>query len=73
MKRDAADILRDALELPLEARAALAGSLIDSLDQTVDEDAESAWQREIAARLKDLDEGGVKVIPWVEARRRIAS
>jgi putative addiction module component (TIGR02574 family) len=72
MKRDAADILRDALELPLEARAALAGSLIDSLDQTVDEDAESAWQREIAARLKELDEGKVKIVPWVEARRRIA-
>ncbi len=73
MKRDAADILRDALELPLEARAALAGSLLDGLDQTVDEDAESAWQAEIAARLKDLDEGRVKIVPWVESRRRIAS
>ena len=72
MKRDAADILRDALELPPEARAALAGSMLDSLDQTVDEDAESAWEAEIAARLKELDEGRVKVVPWVEARRRIA-
>lgn len=72
MKRDAADILRDALELPLEARAALAGSLLDSLDQTVDEDAESAWQAEIVARLKELDEGRVQIVPWAEARRRIA-
>jgi hypothetical protein len=42
MKGDAADILRDALELPPEARVALAGSLLDSLDQTVEEDAGSA-------------------------------
>ncbi len=72
MKRDATDILRDALELPPEARAALAGSLLDSLDQTVDEDAESAWEVEIVTRLKELDEGKVQLVPWVEARRRIA-
>ena len=71
MKRDATDILRDALELPPEARAALAGSLLDSLDQTVDEDAESAWEVEIVTRLKELDEGRVQLVPWVEARRRI--
>ena len=39
MKRDAAEILKDALALPTEARAALAGSLLDSLDTEVDEDA----------------------------------
>jgi len=72
MSRDAADILRDALDLPPEARAALAGSLLDSLDQTVDEDAESAWGSEIVARLKELDEGRVQLVPWAEARRRIA-
>jgi len=71
MKRDATDILRDALDLPPEARAALAGSLLDSLDQTVDEDAESAWEAEIMTRLKELDEGRVRLVPWVEARRRI--
>ena len=32
MKRRAADILNDALALPAEARAALAGQLLDSLD-----------------------------------------
>jgi putative addiction module component (TIGR02574 family) len=73
MKGDAADILRDALELPPEARSALAGSLLDSLDQTVEEDAESAWEAEIAVRQKELDEGRIHLIPWAEARRRIAS
>lgn len=72
MKREASDIPRDALELPPEARAALAGSLLDSLDQMVDEDAESAWEMEIMTRLKELDEARVQLVPWVEARRRIA-
>ena len=33
MNRDAADILKEALELPSDQRAALAGSLISSLDE----------------------------------------
>ena len=72
MKRDPRDILQDALELPPDARAALAASLLDSLDQAVDEDAEAAWQSEIATRLKELDEGRVRLVPWVKARRQIA-
>jgi Putative addiction module component len=43
MKREAAEILKDALALPTEARAALAESLLESLDTEVDEDAEAAW------------------------------
>jgi hypothetical protein len=39
MKRGAAEILRDALALPIEAREALVGSLLESLDTDVDEDA----------------------------------
>ena len=42
MKRDAAEILKEVLQLPTETRAALAGSLLDSLDTEVDEDAEAA-------------------------------
>jgi len=41
MKRDPAEILKDALPLPTEARAALAGALLDSLDAEVQEDAEA--------------------------------
>jgi putative addiction module component (TIGR02574 family) len=72
MERDVAEILKKALELPSEARAAIAGSLLDSLDQTVDEDAESMWEKEILLRLKEIDEGKVKLVPWAEARRRIS-
>lgn len=41
MKREPAEILKDALALPTEARAALAGSLLESLDTEVDEDSEA--------------------------------
>jgi len=71
MKRDAAEILKDALELPAEARAAVAGSLLESLDDQVDEGAEAAWEAEIARRLDDLDKGRVKLIPWATVRRRL--
>ena len=40
MSRDAAEVLKDALALPAEARPALIGPLVDSLDTEVDEDAE---------------------------------
>ena len=71
MKRNPAELLKEAMELPPEARAALAGSLIDSLDDQVDEDAEVAWDAEIARRIRELDDGKVKLVPWAEARRRL--
>jgi len=71
MKQNIAEILMKALKLPPEARAALAGTLLDSLDETVDRDAESAWEAEIVMRLKEIDEGKVNLIPWAEARARI--
>ena len=73
MKRDAAKILEEALKLPVEARAALAGSLIESLDEAVDENVEAAWADEIAQRIADLDSGKAKTIPWSKARRLILS
>jgi putative addiction module component (TIGR02574 family) len=72
MKHDLVEILKEALELPLEARAALAGSLLDSLDEKVDENAEALWEEEILLRLKDIDEGKVKLVPWSEVKREIA-
>jgi putative addiction module component (TIGR02574 family) len=72
MKQNISGILKEALKLPPEARAALAGTLLDSLDETVDRDAESAWEAEIITRLKEIDEGKVNLVPWAKARARIA-
>lgn len=72
MRENITDILKQALKLSLEARAALAGSLLDSLDESVDQDSESAWESEIASRVREINEGKVSLIPWAEARARIA-
>ena len=71
MKRDAAEILKEALALPTEARAALAGSLLDSLDKGVDEDAEASWEIEVNRRVAELDSGAAKTVSWAEVRRRL--
>jgi putative addiction module component (TIGR02574 family) len=69
---DTRKLIEEALRLPPEARAALAGSLIESLDDTIDEDAAVAWEAEVARRVGELNDGSVKRIPWSEARRIIA-
>jgi len=66
------ELLRSALQLPPEARAALAGSLLHSLDTPVDADAEAAWSKEIARRIGQLDDGSAKPMSWEEARRKIS-
>jgi putative addiction module component (TIGR02574 family) len=71
MSREVEKILEDALQLPPEARAAVAGRLIESLDVEIDENAEAAWSAEISRRLVDFDSGGIKTVSWEEARRLI--
>jgi len=71
MNRDAGEILKEALALPPEARAALADYLWDSLDAEVDPDVEESWRQEIRRRIAQLDSGAVAAIPWSEARARL--
>lgn len=71
MGSEATKLLEAALKLPPEVRAAMAGSLLDSLDTTVDADAEKDWEQEIARRLKDLDSPHPPLVAWSDARRKI--
>ena len=64
-------VLNEALGLTVQQRAELAARLIDSLDQSCDEDARSAWEAEIENRIRELENGTVATVPWPEARRRI--
>ena len=73
MTEEVSELLKRLLALPVEARAALAGSLLESLEDTVDASAEEIWSREIDRRIEELDSGKVKPIPWAEARRQIAA
>jgi putative addiction module component (TIGR02574 family) len=70
MTEEVSELLKKALALPAEARAALAGSLLESLDDTLDPSVEEAWSQEIARRIEELDSGKVKPIAWAEARRQ---
>lgn len=71
MDAQTSKILDDALRLPPEGRAALAGSLLQSLEDKVDPDAESLWAEEIQRRIADMDSGRTRFVPWSEARKAI--
>jgi putative addiction module component (TIGR02574 family) len=73
MTQQAQDLLQKALSLSDRERADLAASLIDSLETHVDEAAESAWDEAVADRIKQLDSGEAKTIPWDQVRARISS
>lgn len=72
MTREVQDLLQRAMTLSVTDRAELAGSLLDTLDDAVDEDVEVAWQEEIARRLRDL-ESGAKTVSWTDVRRGLAA
>ena len=73
MTQEVSELLKKALALPAEARAALAGSLLESLDDTVDATAEEEWSQEILRRIQELDSGKARPVPWAEARRQVAA
>ena len=73
MTQQALDLLQKALSLSEEERADLACSLMESLDEKVEQGVESAWNEEISSRIADLDSGKAKTVPWDEIRRRISS
>ena len=78
MRTEPADLLRDALSLPAEVRAALIDSLLESLDVDaddveVDENSQEAWRDEIHRRLQQIDTETVRMIPWDDARHALRS
>jgi putative addiction module component (TIGR02574 family) len=70
MMQEAQELLKKALALPDKERADLAGTLIQSLDDTVDENAEAAWQEEIVRRLEEVRSGKVKTISWNDVQQK---
>jgi putative addiction module component (TIGR02574 family) len=60
---EAAERIKSELsQLPQADRAALAGFLLSTLEES-DADAEAAWDVELARRLEDIREGRVEGIP----------
>ena len=71
MRRKLNDLFREASELSEPERAELAGLLLESLKSEPDYDVEAAWAEEIERRVRQLDSGEVKTIPWQQVRTEL--
>ena len=71
MERHAEAVLKQALTLPEDDRADIAGALLESLQPAEEADVEAAWRQEVAARVAALDAGEVETLPWEEVRNRL--
>jgi putative addiction module component (TIGR02574 family) len=63
MSPEVSDLLKRALALPVEERAALANTLLDSLEAP-GHSTQEAWDEEVARRMEDLKAGKAVTIAW---------
>jgi putative addiction module component (TIGR02574 family) len=70
MSPEISDLLKRALTLSVEERAALANTLLDSLEAT-NESVQEAWDEEVARRIEDLKTGKAVTVPWEQLHREL--
>jgi putative addiction module component (TIGR02574 family) len=70
MSPEISDLLKRALALSVDERAALAHTLLDSLEVT-DESVQEAWDDEVARRIGDLKAGKAVTVPWDQLHREL--
>lgn len=70
MSPEVSNLLKRALALPVDERAALANTLLDSLETTT-ESIEEAWDREVARRIEELKTGKAVTVPWEQLHREL--
>ena len=58
------------LALPVDERAALANTLLDSLEMPK-QSVEEAWDEEVARRMEDLKAGKAVTVPWEQLYREL--
>ena len=71
MPEDLKDRFREVFDLSPEARATLAGLLLESLEPPPDPDVEQSWLQEAERRWAEIERGDVETIPWEEVRARL--
>ena len=71
MSTSTAEIFKEALDLEERDRAMLAGLLIESLEEGIDDELESVWKAEVARRAAELDSGDVKTLIWEDVKARL--
>jgi putative addiction module component (TIGR02574 family) len=70
MSPEISDLLKRALALSVDERAALAHTLLDSLD-VMDESVQKAWDDEVVRRIDDLKAGKAVTVPWEQLHREL--
>jgi putative addiction module component (TIGR02574 family) len=58
------EITKDAMDLPLRQRLALAELLLESAETAADPEAEQAWDSEVRDRIRAIDEGRVSGVSY---------
>jgi putative addiction module component (TIGR02574 family) len=72
MSPETSDLLKRALALPVDERAALANSLLDTLESSNESvSLQEAWDAEVARRVADLKAGKAVTVPWEELHREL--
>jgi len=71
MARTFDEIYQEASELSDKERAELAGLLLETLDGEPDPGVEAAWAEEVERRVRQIDSGEVKMIPWEQVRAEL--
>lgn len=66
-----AELLQHALQLSEDDRLALATDLLDSVEGPEDPEWAEAWAAELDRRVRELDEGRVKGVPWEEVKAKL--
>ena len=70
MSPEVTDLLKRALALSADERAALANTLLDSLE-TGNESVQEARDKEVARRMEDLKAGKTVTVPWEQLHREL--
>jgi putative addiction module component (TIGR02574 family) len=68
---NANDLLQRALELPADERLALASELLESIEGPENSEWAAAWAAELDRRVRELESGAAKTIPWEQVKAEI--
>jgi putative addiction module component (TIGR02574 family) len=72
MNPEISDLLKRAPALPVDERAALANTLLDTLDGVKEPvSVQEAWDAEVARRIEGLKAGKAVTVPWEELHREL--
>jgi putative addiction module component (TIGR02574 family) len=70
MSPEVSELLRLALALPVDERAVLANTLLDSLEPANQSVAE-AWDEEVRRRMEEMKAGSTVTVSWEQLHREL--